>query len=180
MEYQLHQEQFRLQNFMDTCHRQAMLYAFFLEISKNVVYDIVHQRQQVPVNGEDMYLYLQDRFKNYFGGGYKEKINNCEFLLDYQRKQLLPKDGEKNLQELDFTMYMNILKLLGVNANTGIIKYMKELRNRLCHVSFISLQQGISQQKFRKHLDMMEFHFIRLGVDITLVNTCKNDILYRI
>ena len=111
MEYQLHQEQFRLQNFMNTCHRKAMLYAFFLEISKKVVYDIVHQRQQVPVNGEGMYLFLQDRFTNYFEGRYKEKINNCEFLLEYQKKQLLPENGEINLQELDFTMYMNILKL---------------------------------------------------------------------
>ena len=165
---------------MDTCHRKAMLYAFFLETSKKVVCDIVHQRQQVPVNGEDMYLFLQDRFTNYFEGRCKEKINNCEFLLEYQKKQLLPENDEINLQELDFTMYMNILKLLKGNANTGIISYMKQLRNRLCHVSFISLEQGISQQEFRRELDVMEFNFIRRGVDIALVNTCKNDIPNRI
>ena len=110
----------------------------------------------------------------------KEKLNNCEFLLEYQKKQLLPENGDINLQELGFTMHMNILKLLKGNANTGIISYMKQLRNRLCHASFISLEQGTSQQEFRRELDLMEFNFIRRGVDITLANTCKNDILNRI
>ena len=50
-----------------------MLYAFFLEISKNVLYDIVHQREQLPVNGREMYLYLQDRFNNHYQGGIQKK-----------------------------------------------------------------------------------------------------------
>ena len=165
---------------MDTCHRKSMLYAFFLEISKNVLYDIVHQREQLPVDGREMYLYLQDRFNNHYQGGYTEKINNCEFLLEYQKRKLLPGNGVIDLEELDFTMYTNILKLLGGNIYTGLIDYMKRLRNRLCHVSFISLEHGMSQQDFRQELDLMEEYFIYYGVSFALVNTSKDYILRQI
>lgn len=165
---------------MDTCHRKTMLYAFFLEISKNVLDDIVHRRQKLPRNSRDMYLYLQDRFSNYDQGGYTEKINNCGFLLDYQKRKLLPENGMIDLEGLDFTMYMNISKLLGGNINPELIDYMKNLRNCLCHVSFSSIQQGMSQKSFRDELDMMEEDFKYYGVNVPLVDTCKAYILRRI
>ena len=177
--FSVSEEQSRLQNFMDTCHRKGKLYVFFLEIAEKVVYDIVHQRQQVPVNGKAMYLYLQDWFRNCDQGGYAEKISKSEFLLDYQRRQLLPGNGEINLEDLDFTMYMKILKLLGGSANTVLIDYMTNLRNHLCHVSFTSLERGMSHRDFTNELNLMEFYFKKYGVDKKLVDMCKRDILYR-
>lgn len=85
-----------------------------------------------------------------------------------------------DLEGLDFTMYTNILKLLGGNIYTGLIDYMKRLRNSLCHVSFISLEQGMSQQDFRQELDLMEDYFIYYGVSFALVNTSKDYNLRRI
>ena len=85
-----------------------------------------------------------------------------------------------DLEGLDFTMYMNISKLLGGNINPELIDYMKNLRNCLCHVSFSSIQQGMSQKSFRDELDMMEEDFKYYGVNVPLVDTCKAYILRRI
>ena len=166
------EEQFRL---MDTCRRNGELYAFFLEIANRVVYDIVHHRLRVPVNGTNMYRHLQD----YCQGGYIEKINTSEFLSDYQKKELLKyeRNGEINLEKLDFTMYMKIYELLGGDTNTDLLKYLRLIRNNLCHVSLISLNQGMDQKCFKAKLNSMAYYFKSYGVDRTLVDTCKRYIL---
>ena len=164
---------------MDTCHRKAMLYAFFLEIVKVVVSKIVHQDLDVPEDGKNMYLDFEDRFKSY--NEYAAAVNNCEFLSGYQRKQLLPENGVINSEELDFTMYMNILALLKeTKKRKPLINYMKKLRNKLCHISFISLKSGMSHQEFKNELNSMEFCFKNYGVDTELINICKEEILRRI
>ena len=164
---------------MDTCHRKAMLYAFFLEIVKVVVSKIVHQDLEVPENGKKMYLYFEDRFKSY--NEYAAAVNNCEFLSGYQREQLLPENGVINLEELDFTMYMNILALLKeTKKRRSLINYMKKLRNNLCHISFISLKKGMSHQEFKDELNCMAFYFKQCSVDTKLIDTCKKEILRRI
>ena len=179
--YVVSKEQFSLQNFMDTCHRKGMLYAFFLKIAKIVVCKIVHQQLKVPVNGKEMYRYLQDFVKNRCPGGYKEYINDCWFLLDYQKKELLPESGEIDLEKMDFTMYMSILKLIQKNyIETGMIRYLKDLRKEFCHVSFISLEQGMSQEEFKIELNLMEIGFNQHGIDNRLVKMCKEDILHLI
>lgn len=160
---------------MDTCHRNGKLYAFFLEIANGVVYNLVHQRLQVPVNSTEMYLHLQD----YCQGGYTEKINNCEFLLEYQKNEFLEyqRNGKIKVEKLDFTMYMKIYKLLGGNTNTKLINYLNYIRNSLCHVSLLSLNQGMDQKSFRAKLNSMAFNFKNYGVDKTLVDTCKRGML---
>ena len=157
---------------MDTCRRNGELYAFFLEIASRVVYDIVHHRLRVPINGRNMYLHLQD----YCQGGYIEKINTSEFLLDYQKKELLKyeRKGEIDLEKLDFTMYMKIYELLGGDTNTDLLNYLRHIRNIRCHVS---LNQNMDQKSFKAKLRSMAYCFKSYGVDRTLVDTCQRYIL---
>ena len=175
MKYPITTEQ---RTFMDTCHMKGNLYAFFLEISKSLVYDILHIKLNVPANGGKMYKYLKKRFGN--ENAYKEEINKLEFLLDYQRKELLPRDGKMKLEEMDVTIYMVIIKLVGGKAYADLVRYMSNLRNELCHVSFISLKKGMSEKDFKNDLRIMIYNFKNHGANIAWLDMCKEDILKRI
>ena len=135
------QEEQRLTNHLDVCHRNAKLYGFFLGIAHSEVFRIVHQEEELPTNGTEMYNYLQKRVEDYYHVRYEKKISECEFLLQHQKKKLLDCQarGEMDLNELDFTMYMQIYKLAGGTKYANLCKYMNFVRNKLCHVSFISI-----------------------------------------
>lgn len=53
---------------------------------------------------------------------------------------------------------------------------MNFVRNKLYHVSFISIQRGMTTQDFLNELRLMIKNFKKHGADKILLEKCKNNI----
>ena len=157
--------------------QQGKLYSFFLGIAKDFAYKKVHREKGVPEDGTEMYEHLKNNLENKYRKEYKALIQECTYLMPFQKNELLPVNGVIKTENLDFIMYMRIFRLLGGNTRTRLIKYMEKLRNRYCHISIKKLRDNMSQQEFRKQLDLMGQTFENYGIEPQLVDLCKRSIL---
>ena len=92
--------------------KYGKLYTFFLDVAKLYVNDRLHLKLKVPKEGRAMYKHLKKELSKEDDEIYKEVINNCSFLSDQQKEYLLPDSEVINLEKLDFTMCVNIMRLL--------------------------------------------------------------------
>ena len=117
---------------MDTSTRYGKLYSYCLEVSKEVIYQVLHDHMDVPSTSKEMY----DHFKR---KNILQKILEWEHLSKKQKNILLPDNGKINLRKLDFTIYYQIYSILDGNYQKGLLEYLRNLRNTLCHLSLVSL-----------------------------------------
>lgn len=157
--------------------QQGKLYSFFLGIAKDFAYEKVHREKGVPEDGTEMYEHLKNNLENKHPKGYKALIEECPYLMPFQKNELLPVNGVIKTENLDFIMYMRIFRLLGGNTQTKLIKYMEKLRNHYCHISIKKLRDNMSQQEFKNQLDLMGQTFENYGIKPQLVYLCKRSIL---
>ena len=158
---------------MDTSTRYGKLYSYLLEVSKEVIYQILHDHMDVPSTSKEMY----DHFKS---KKILQKILEWEYLSKKQKNILLPDNEEIDLRKLDFTIYYQIYSILDGNYQKGLLEYLRNLRNTLCHLSLVSLRNDFSKVEFEKKWRKTTKDFEYFSVDTDLLERCQKNIRDRI
>ena len=154
---------------MDSSTRYGKLYSYFLEVAKEVLYKILHDDMKVPRTGNEMYNYFKVQ-------NFQKKVWECNHLSIKQKEFLFPHDGKIDLNNLDFTMYYQIYVFLDGVKRKSLVKYLKNLRNELCHLSLASLRSDFRQAEFEKHWDKITNHLRYYFVDSELLEKCLKNI----
>lgn len=160
----------------NTCKEKGKLYAYFLEIAKYFVNSRLHQKLGVPNNGSGMYLHLKNYVTKTENEKYETRISKCKILKGDQKKYLLPTNEEIDLEKLDFSMCVYIIQLLGWKKDKKLIKYMKNLRNTLCHISMFKLQEDISQEELNRDIEEIKSYLSGCGIKMESLNRLETQI----
>ena len=152
------------------CKEKGKLFAYFLEIAKLFVNDRLHQKLGVPSDGSDMYLHLKTYVTKTQNQKYETTISKCHILSKQQKDYLLPKNQEIDLENLDFSMCVYIMQLLGRKQDKELIKYMKGLRNTICHLSMYWLQRNMTQEEINRDIQRIKNNLEWHGIDMRLLN----------
>ena len=116
-----------------TSKNVGKLYAFFLEVSKEIVKFKLYQELKVPREGHRMYEELVQRLRGGCIRVYKRYIWNFENLDNYSEKFLTPEENVIDVKKLNISMYAKIIQLLSRDKQDKVMKYLIKKRNYLCH-----------------------------------------------
>ena len=141
---------------MSTPARVGKLYAYFLDISNQIIQSIVHKEMDLPQMGHEMYQYLVNKLASGNTERYNNTINNNYFLSRVQKELLAPESQTINVEKLDFSIYVQIFLLLGGNRHRIEIKYLINSRNYLCH---FAIQGRMTEEDFMMALTNMTNQF---------------------
>ena len=149
-----------------------MLYAYFLEIAKEIIYEELHEKLKFTEETEKMYNYIQEN-------KIEQKIKDCTDLKDIQKKIIFPENQTIELLNLDGSIYLGIINFIEGKKFSGLIKYMKKTRNDLCHLSAEELQNDMSQNEFAHRCKKFTFDLKYFGIKNDLLRRCWKNILKR-
>ena len=153
-------------NLIIRCERYGKLYAYFLAVAKEVIYNKL-RRIGFPNEGKAMYDYLHKQIC-------RTAINNNEYLTKPQKEVLLPKDKVIKVKSLDVALYAKIIILLG--REEKFMKFLINKRNYLCHLSLDKLEKDLTDEDFEKDWNMATRYFKAFNVDRELLKRCRMDI----
>ena len=153
-----------------TSRKVGKLYAFFLEVSKKIVHFILHEEQKVPEQGHKMY----EQLVKWLAGGnktlYKRKIMNNQNISWKQKEILTPQNQTIDTASLDFSMYVTIMNLLKIKK--GVIPFMIDTRNDLCHYSVALLEQNMTEEDFVEKWYIIAIKLELYGLDRNFLDWC--------
>ena len=134
-------------------------YSSFLDQSSEFVYQILQEILQELNNSNDMTgREIYKALVNQVGEGDESKYRNRirkEVIIKEQREILKPRNGEIDVERLDFNMYVIIIRLLIGDTGEDCMRSFKELRKSLCHYSVDSvLNDKRNMEDFHKELDL--------------------------
>ena len=141
---------------MSTPARVGKLYAYFLDISNLIIRRIVHEEMRLSQMGHEMYNDLVNRLASGNTERYNNTINNNNFLSRVQKELLAPESQTINVENLDFSIYVQIFLLLGGNRHRSEIKYLINSRNYLCH---FAIRGCMAEEDFMMALTNMTNQF---------------------
>ena len=134
-------------------------YGSFLELSSNFVHQLLQKILQErsnsnAVTGREIYKALVNQVGEGDEGKYRQRIRR-RGIIRAQRKILKPRNGEIDVERLDFNMYVIIIRLLIGDTGEDCMRSFKELRQSLCHYSVDSvLNDKRNMEDFHKELDL--------------------------
>ena len=141
---------------MSTPARVGKLYAYFLDISNLIIRRIVHGEMHLSQMGDEMYNDLVNRLASGNTERYNNTINNNSFLSRVQKELLAPESQTINVENLDFSIYVQIFLLLGGNRHRNEIRYLINSRNYLCH---FAIRGCMAEEDFMMALTNMTNQF---------------------
>ena len=134
-------------------------YGSFLELSSNFFHQLLQKILQERNNsnamtGREIYKALVNQVGEGDESKYRNRIRK-EVIIKEQREILKPRNGEIDVERLDFNMYVIIIRLLIGDTGEDCIRSFKELRKSLCHYSVDSvLNDKRNMEDFHKELDL--------------------------
>ena len=134
-------------------------YSSFLGQSSEFVHQILQEILQELNNSNDMtgreiYKALVNQVGEGDEGKYRQRIRRRGIIRE-QRNILKPRNGEIDVERLDFNMYVMIIGLLIGDTNIDFLRSFKELRNRLCHYPVDSvLNDRRNMEDFYRELNL--------------------------
>ena len=134
-------------------------YSSFLDQSSEFVHQILQEILQELNNSNDMtgreiYKALVNQVGEGDEGKYRQRIRRRGIIRE-QRNILKPRNGEIDVERLDFNMYVIIIRLLIGDTGEDYMRSFKELRKSLCHYSVDSvLNDKRNMEDFHKELDL--------------------------
>ena len=158
---------------MCICDEYGKLYAFFLKFCLVFVGEELHERMKVPRNCQQMYNHLDRQLSFWFSEPYEDIINGLNLLSKKEKKILTPRDKRLEAGELDFSIYLKIIKILGGAAPKGLLNYIVRLRNYLCHVPVVELQNNLDAAAFEHELLSIRQNLESWGIDKGLLDDCE-------
>ena len=160
---------------MNAGERYRKLYSYFQEVCTNFLYLNLHETQNVPTSGEEMYRDLRQRLTNIYNRSYDVIINEHEFLTEIQKVFLLPNTGAINLENLDLVMYIKINSLL-VDGESEQWIALNRIRNHICHLSMEKLRGDKDIATFNREFKWLKKSLARHGLPPELLVTCERNI----
>ena len=143
---------------MATYGRYGILYGYFLKACKRYVYNIVHEKLNVPKESGKMCRYLVEEISYIYNCPYNDVIKMEKYPW-YIEESFLNED--KFEKHLDVAMYFKIIKLFQQN----VPGYLKKQRNYFCHIPLAALQRGMNRSTFKEKLHIMKQDLEELGID---------------
>ena len=106
------------------------------------------------MTGREIYKALVNQVGEGDEGKYRQRIRRRGIIRE-QRNILKPRNGEIDVERLDFNMYVIIIRLLIGDTGEDCMRSFKELRKSLCHYSVDSvLNDKRNMEDFHKELDL--------------------------
>ena len=106
------------------------------------------------MTGREIYKALVNQVGEGDERKYRQRIRRRGIIRE-QRNILKPRNGEIDVERLDFNMYVIIIRLLIGDTGEDCMRSFKELRKSLCHYSVDSvLNDKRNMEDFHKELDL--------------------------
>lgn len=164
-----------------TSEKYGQLYVFFLEVCRSFIDNKLHVGMGVPEDGEEMYAYLDEKSYDSYQEPYEEIISSLEYLSEREKEILRPSDGIIKVENLDFVIYLKIIRFLGRNWKyKNLSRYMIKVRNHLCHIPVVSLRREKSQNELDGEILQMRQDLEHAGISRALLYECEMRIFNRI
>ena len=163
---------------MYKCKRYGKVYAYFLDVCKHYLDDKIHTKMGLSKNGQEMYEELNRQLSDKYFETYEDIIESLKCFSRKEKLYLLPKDKTIKENNLDSSIYLKIMLLLGESKDSKLIDYMLTVRNKLCHIPMVSLrEEEMSQDDFELNLNFIKQNLEDLGIPSNLLERCERNVL---
>lgn len=164
---------------METCEVYGKLYAYLLEVCRQVIDMKFHHEMGVPEIGQEIYEYLNRRLSDRFKKSYDGIIMEAEFLSSDEKGYLLPANGVIDVSNLDVSLSFKIYRLLGGRIAKKLSCQIVGARNYLCHIPVTSLRVDMNQEEFNSIFQVLKKDLEDAGIERELLDWCEMNIFYR-
>ena len=162
---------------MYICKSYGELYAYFLDVCKHYVDDKIHTKMGLSKSGQEMYEELNRQLSDQWFETYEDIIESSKFFSRKEKLNLLPKDKIIKEKNLDGSIYLKIMLLLGESKDSELISYMLTVRNKLCHMPMVCLrEEEKSQDDFELNLNFIKQNLEDLGIPSNLLEVCERNV----
>ena len=163
----------------NSCEKYGKLYAYFLEVCRHFIDQKLHEEMGVSDVGQEFYEDLNRRLSDQRGEPYEDIIKKCGFLLENEKRYLLPENRIIDLEDLDVTIHFKIIRLLRGSVAKKLACHVAEVRNYLCHVPVANLREGMDSEDFSSLFQLIRQNLEDAGITKDLLKWCEKKILKR-